>query len=91
MNKPDAEITEKIIAEVKKYAGARKVNFIHQYRIKQALPDIQNLKMTVQPGENQVMDNVFIAGDALMNGSLNAAMESGRIAARSIQENSKVK
>ena len=89
MNKPDAEITEKIIAEVKKYAGARKVNFIHQYRIKQALPDIQNLKMTVQPGENQVMDNVFIAGDALMNGSLNAAMESGRIAARSLLEKRK--
>jgi len=89
MNKPDAEITEKIIAEVKKYTGARKVNYIHQYRIKQALPDIQNLKMTVQPGENQVMDNVFIAGDALMNGSLNAAMESGRIAAKSLLENRK--
>ena len=91
MNKPDAKIIEKIIAEVKKYTGALKVDFIHHYRIKQALPDIQNLKMTLQPGENQVMDNIFIAGDTLMNGSLNAAMESGRIAARSIQENSKVK
>jgi predicted NAD/FAD-dependent oxidoreductase len=42
--------------------------------------------MTLQPGENQVMDNIFLAGDALMNGSLNAAMESGCIAAKSMLE-----
>ena len=89
MKKPDAEIIEKIIAEVKKYTGALKVVFIHHYRIKQALPDIKNLKMTIQAGENQVMDNIFIAGDALMNGSLNAAMESGRIAAKSLLEKRK--
>ena len=89
MNKTDAEIIENIIAEVKKYTGALKVDFIHHYRIKQALPDILNLKMTVQPGENQVMDNIFLAGDALMNGSLNAAMESGRIAAKTLLEKRK--
>ena len=89
MKKPDAEIIEKIIAEVKKYTGARKVDFIHHYIIKQALPDIQNLKMTLQPVKNQVMDNIFIAGDALMNGSLNAAIESGRIASKSLLEKRK--
>ncbi len=89
MNKTDAEIIENIIAEVKKYTGALKVDFIHHYRINQALPDIQNLKMTVQPTENKVMDNIFIAGDALMNGSLNAAMESGRIAAKTLLEKRK--
>ena len=89
MNKTDAEIIENIIAEVKKYTGALKVDFIHHYRIKQALPDIQNLKMTVQSAENQVMDNIFLAGDALMNGSLNAAMESGYIAAKSLLEKRK--
>ena len=89
MKKPDAEIIEKIIAEVKKYTEARKVDFIHHYRIKQALPDIQNLKMTVQSSENQVMDNIFLAGDALMNGSLNAAMESGYIAEKSLLEKRK--
>ena len=89
MNKTDAEIIENIIAEVKKYTGALKVDFIHHYRINQALPDIQNLKMTVQPTENKVMDNIFIAGDALMNGSLNAAMKSGRIAAKTLLEKRK--
>ena len=83
-NKSNTEIIETIISEVKKYTGALKVNFIQHYIINQALPDIQNLKMTVQEGDNQVMDNVFLAGDSLMNGSLNAAMESGRMAAMAL-------
>jgi hypothetical protein len=37
--------------------------------------------MTIQPSECQVLDNVFLAGDHLLNGSLNAAMESGQLAA----------
>ena len=89
INKSNTEVIETIITEVKKYTGALKVNFIQHYIIKQALPDIQNLKMTLQPGENQLMDNIFLAGDALMNGSLNAAMESGRIAAKSLLEKRK--
>lgn len=88
-NKSDAEIIEKIISEVKKYTGALKVNYIQHYRINQALPDIQNLKMTVQKGENQVMDNIFLAGDSLMNSSSNAAMESGRLAAKALLEKRK--
>lgn len=80
----EEQLIEAISLEVKQYTGASSVNYIHHYRIDQALPDIQNLKMTLQPGENQIMENVFIAGDALLNGSLNAAMESGRLAARAI-------
>ena len=89
INKSNTEVIETIISEVKKYTGALKVNFIQHYIIKQALPDIQNLKMTVQKGDNQVMDNVFLAGDSLMNGSLNAAMESGCIAAKTLLEKRK--
>jgi hypothetical protein len=32
------------------------------------------------------MENVFLAGDVLYNGSLNAAMESGRLAAQGLLE-----
>jgi hypothetical protein len=83
-NKPDKEIIDTIIAEVKKYAGSSQVSYIQHYRINQALPDIQDLRMTAQPDESQVMENVFLAGDHLLNGSLNAAMESGRVAAKGI-------
>ena len=78
---PMDEFIDTIIAEVKKYAGAVQVGYIHHYLIKQALPDIRNLRMTAAINETQVSENVFLAGDYLFNGSLNAAMESGRLAA----------
>ena len=80
--KSDKEIIETIIGEVKKYAGSSQVRYIQHFRINQALPDIQDLRMTAQPSEIQVLENVFLAGDYLFNGSLNAAMESGYLAAQ---------
>ena len=87
--KSDKEIIDTIMAEVKKYAGCSQASYIQHYRINQALPDIQDLRMTAQPGESQVMENVFLAGDYLLNGSLNAAMESGRLAAQAVVQKRK--
>jgi len=42
--------------------------------------------MSTEPKESQVSDNIFLAGDFLFNGSLNAAMESGRLAALGLVE-----
>ena len=42
--------------------------------------------MSADPSESQILENVFLAGDYLFNGSLNAAMESGRLAAEGIIE-----
>jgi protoporphyrinogen oxidase len=83
-NKSDEEIIEKVIEEIKKYTGASQVSYIQNYRIKQALPDIGNLSLTAKPKEIEVRENVFLAGDYLLNGSLNAAMESGKLAAQGI-------
>lgn len=85
----DDEIIETIIAEVKTYTGASQVNYIQHYTIKQALPDIQDLKMTTQAVDSQVSENIFVAGDYLFNGSLNAAMESGRLAAQGLMQKRK--
>ena len=76
------KIIEKVIVEVQQYTGASLVTYIHHYKINFALPDIKDLKMTAQPSKSQAMENVFVAGDYLFNGSLNAAMESGRLAAQ---------
>jgi protoporphyrinogen oxidase len=78
------ELIDFIITEVKKYAASSHVSYIHHYLIKQALPDLDNLRMSAAPAETQVTKNVFLAGDYLFNGSLNAAMESGRLAALGI-------
>lgn len=85
----DEEITQKISHELRTYIGCSQIDHIHSYRIDQALPDIQNLKMSSQASETQVMDHVFLAGDYLLNGSLNAAMESGRLAASGLIEKKK--
>ena len=79
--KSEQEMIAAITEEVEKYTGASRVSFIHSYPIDQALPDIQNLRMSAQPSESQMLSKVFLAGDYLYNGSLNAAMESGRLAA----------
>lgn len=87
--KPTKEIIKAVTAELKKYTGSSKINYIQHYTINQALPDIQDLRMTAQASESQVMENVFLAGDYLFNGSLNAAMESGRLAAKGLMQKRK--
>ena len=84
--KANEDVIEKISEEIRNYVGANSINYIHHYTINQALPDISNLRMTAQPSESQVIENVYLAGDYLFNGSLNAAMESGRLAALGLVE-----
>ncbi len=83
-NMTEKELIDTIISEVKQYVGCSKVDYIHHYTIRKALPDIQNIKMSTQPANLQVSKNIFLAGDYLFNGSLNAAMESGRLAAKAV-------
>ncbi|NQX93196.1 MAG: FAD-dependent oxidoreductase, partial [Flavobacteriales bacterium] len=82
----EKDITSTIISEVKEYTGASKVKHLKNYRIDHALPDINQLRTTTHPSESRLLDSVYLAGDHLFNGSLNAAMESGRLAALAVVE-----
>jgi hypothetical protein len=73
-------------AEVREYFGVGQLEHIKTFTIPQALPDLTNLKMTSPPSESQLTEHIFLAGDVLFNGSLNAAMESGRLAAQGFIE-----
>ena len=84
--KTNEELTQAIEAEVKEYCGIQQIKHIANFRISEALPDLTHLKMTTSPSESQLTDHIFLAGDVLFNGSLNAAMESGRLAALGILE-----
>lgn len=86
-DKSDKEMQELIEEEVRTYTGSTNINFIHSFRIDQALPDIQNLSASAHPSESRLKENIFVAGDYLFNGSLNAAMESGRLAAIGLIKN----
>ena len=84
--KTNEELTQAIEAEVKEYCGIQQIKHIANFKISEALPDLTHLKMTTSPSESQLTDHIFLAGDVLFNGSLNAAMESGRLAALGLLE-----
>ena len=84
--KTNEELTQAIEAEVKEYCGIQQIKHIANFRISEALPDLTHLKITTSPSESQLTDHIFLAGDVLFNGSLNAAMASGRLAALGLLE-----
>ncbi|WP_339921842.1 NAD(P)/FAD-dependent oxidoreductase [uncultured Cyclobacterium sp.] len=61
---------------------------IKTYSIEKALPILTEVKNTAPLQHVKLFDNVFLAGDQLLNGSINAAMTSGRLAAQALLANS---
>ena len=57
------------------------LRLIKQYTIRQALPRLTSVACTYQATQSRLIDRVFLAGDQQLNGSLDAAMRSGRLAA----------
>lgn len=84
--KPDQEVIGTIEKEIKRFAGAKRATYLHHFLIPQALPHRTDLRMTTAPEDLLVQDKVVLAGDHLLNGSLNAAMESGYLAAQALQQ-----
>jgi protoporphyrinogen oxidase len=81
---------EMLIEEVKKelseHCGIDSCQFIKQYTIPMALPQLENLKYEMLASETRLTASVFLAGDTQLNGSLNAAMISGERAALGVVE-----
>ena len=50
------------------------------------MPEINNLQYEIFPSETKLKDGVFLAGDVLLNGSLNAAIIAGEKAAMGVIE-----
>ena len=87
----ESELEEKdLVVHVKKeleeISGikAEYFKFLRAYAIPHALPKIEDLKHTIPMTETKVMDKIYLAGDYLLNGSINAAMTSGRLAAEAV-------
>lgn len=87
----DHELSEQALvamvkSELSTYCGISKASFLKRYTITKALPAIDNLRYACEPSETQLTDTIFLAGDHLLNGSLNAAMISGERAAQRVIE-----
>jgi protoporphyrinogen oxidase len=55
-----------------------------KYEIKDALPQVEDMKSSISATQTKIYDNVFLSGDYLLNGSINAAMTAGRKAAEAV-------
>ena len=80
------EILESKIKEELKfwYPDCLSWEYLKTYHIPYALPDNKHVKNEIQSSCLRINDSIFICGDHLLNGSINAAMKSGRLASESI-------
>ncbi len=85
-NLKEEELIDKVKSELKEHFKIEVIRLIKQYEIPQALPDLQNITYSLTAAETRYSDQIFLAGDTLVNGSLNAAMLSGESAALAVIE-----
>lgn len=81
------ELIEKVQEELLEHCGFMNLRFVKLYHIPKALPDIKDV--SYRPKNVIVSEGIFLAGDMLANGSLNAALLSGEDAAKALIEQHK--
>ena len=78
----DEMLVSRVKAELQEYCGIMFPKFIKLYSIPKALPNLQSVRNDLNIADTSCpVSGVFLAGDSLLNGSLNAAMMSGERAA----------
>lgn len=80
----EKELVEKVTKELAEFCTIKVHRFIKRYQIKKALPKLTNLQYEMSSTETKIKSTLFLAGDQLLNGSLNAAMLSGERAAMGV-------
>lgn len=80
----ESELVKRVEQELVSYCNITTISFLKCYDIKNALPDLKHLQYDISPTETQLKPTVYLAGDYLLNGSLNAAMISGERAAQGV-------
>ena len=77
-------MVQKVKNELEQYCNIKTKELIKLFHIKKALPDLSQLKYEPHIEDLFINDAVYCCGDHLANGSLNAAMASGRLVAEQI-------
>lgn len=85
-NLDETALLAQIKQELNTHFNITTLKHLKTYHIKNALPAIENVCYSVFPSETQLTNSIYLAGDTLLNGSLNAAMLSGELAANAIHQ-----
>ena len=80
------ELIQKVKTELENICDIKVKKFLKHYKIPKALPDLINVNYQIPHTETKLKDRIFLAGDILSNGSLNAAMLNGESAAKAVIE-----
>lgn len=83
-NLTNDKLEERVRKELSEQANIKAGDLIKMMTIKKALPTFDSIQYAMTPTETQLTQNVFLAGDQLSNGSLNAAMLNGKAAAQAV-------
>jgi len=83
-NLTEEALITKVQSDLKRYCNIDDTVFLQHYKIPKALPKLHSLRQTISPSETQIKPTLFVAGDQLLNGSLNAAMHSGERSAEDL-------
>ena len=83
-NYSDKELILKVKKELDILCKIKKLTFLKLYHIDKALPNLNNLEYEISPTETKLKEGIYLAGDVLLNASLNAAIISGERAALAV-------
>ena len=83
----DSELAENMKKELEQWYGKQVQDWklIKTYRIDYALPIQDSVKNELSISEIKISDTLFICGDHLLNGSINAAFKAGRLVAEAMK------
>lgn len=83
----DLELAENMKKELEQWYGKQVQDWkmIKTYRINYALPIQDSVKNELSISEIKISDTLFICGDYLLNGSINAAFKAGRLVAEAMK------
>jgi len=86
INNVESIDVEEVKKEIARLTGieVHSLEHVKSFKINKALPIVDDLKMKMEPSAVKLHDKIILAGDYLLNGSLNAAMQSGRTAAHAV-------
>ncbi|WPR76646.1 NAD(P)/FAD-dependent oxidoreductase [Algoriphagus sp. NG3] len=82
----EKDLVKAVQAELESLTGISSefFKFLKSFYIPYAIPTVGDMKDIIPFTECKIAENVYLAGDYLLNGSINAAMTSGRIAAEAV-------
>lgn len=80
------QLIQKVKEDLETFCGITTERYLKHYSIKMALPQLTDIQYSLMPSETRLTERIFLAGDYLLNGSLNAAMLSGEMAAKGVLE-----